>query len=262
MDLSSMLLVILVLLLISLLIAFTVLQTIRPPVLESLTPKSGALHKPTQIGYPGQARDSFLVPAGATFSVYLFAAVNSKTPSIGNTQVPITLFRFGDVLTFQLVPGGVESAPKTQLVIQTQNPSSPKSAETLDVAEFPTQTWVHLVLVREGRRFTVYYNGKVASSTRTLYVPSINSASLVLGDQRLQGQYGLPKLAPTPYHLEEVQDELRQTSDTRHQPYVTDFWSTMDFSLIQVGCPNGLFCFSTEGVPKVNPMKQWTSPYA
>lgn len=262
MDLSSMLLVAFVVLLLSLLIAFTILQTVRPAVLESLSPKSGSLNKPTQVGYPGQPRDLFLIPAGATFSAYLFAAVNSKTPSLGNTQVPIVLFRFGDVLKFQLVPGGVESPPKTQLVVQTQNPSVANSVEVLDIAEFPQQTWVHLVLVREGRRYTVYYNGKVATSTRTLYVPAINSASLSLGDQRLQGQFGLPKLAPTPYHLEEVVNELRLTADTRHQPYLSDFWSTMNFSLVKFGCPDGLFCFSTEGAPKLDPLKRWTSPYA
>lgn len=262
MDLSSMLLVAFVVLLLSLLIAFTILQTVRPNVLESLSPKSGPLNTPTQVGYPGQPRDLFLVPAGATFSVYVFAAVNSKTPSLGNTQVPITVFQFGDVLKFQLVPGGVETPPKTQLVIQTQNPSVANSVETLDVADFPQQTWVHLVLVREGRRYTVYYNGKVASSARTLYVPAINSASLKFGDQRLQGQFGLPKLAPTPYHLDEVVDELRQTADTRHQPYISNFWSTMNFSMVNVGCPNGLFCFSTDSAPKTDPLKHWTSPYA
>jgi hypothetical protein len=262
MDLSSILLLGFVILLLSLLISFTVLQTVRPQVLESLTPKVGKLNSPTRIGYPGQPRDLFLVPAGATFSVYLFAAMNNKTPSLGNTQVPINLFQFGDVLKFQLVPGGIESAPKTQLVVQTQNPASPNSVETLDVAEFPQQTWVHLVLVREGRRYTVYYNGKVVTSARTLYVPAINSASLILGDKRLQGEFGLPKLAPTPYHLEEVVDELRASADTRHQPYLSDFWSTMNFSLVNFGCPNGLFCFSTEGPPKLDPMKRWTSPYA
>jgi hypothetical protein len=251
-----------VVLLISLLISFTVLETVRPKVLESLTPKVGRLNTPTRVGYSGQPRDLFLVPAGATFSVYLFAAVNNKTPSLGNTQVPIILFQFGDVLKFQLVPGGVESPPKTQLVVQTQNPAVANSVETIDVAEFPQQTWVHLVLVREGRRFTVYYNGKVATSARTLYVPAINSASLMLGDKRLQGEFGLPKLAPTPYHLKEVVDELRASADTRHQPYLSDFWSTMDFSLIKFGCPNGLFCFSTSGAPTLNPMTRWTSPYA
>jgi hypothetical protein len=257
-----MLLVVFVILLISLLIAFTILQTVRPNVMESLSPKSGLLNKPTQVGYPGQPRDAFLTPAGATFSVYLFAAVNSKTPSLGNTQVPIILFRFGDVLKFQIVPGGVETPPKTQLVVQTQNPSVVNSMEVLDVADFPQQTWVHLVVVREGRRYTVYYNGKVVTSTRTLFVPAINSASLILGDQRLQGEFGLPKLAPTPYHLEEVVKELQSTADTRHEPYLTDFWSTMNFSLVKFGCPDGLFCFSTEGAPMLDPLKRWTSPYA
>lgn len=257
-----MLLVVFVILLISLLIAFTILQTVRPNVMESLSPKSGLLNKPTQVGYPGQPRDAFLTPAGATFSVYLFAAVNSKTPSLGNTQVPIILFRFGDVLKFQIVPGGVETPPKTQLVVQTQNPSVVNSMEVLDVADFPQQTWVHLVVVREGRRYTVYYNGKVVTSTRTLFVPAINSASLILGDQRLQGEFGLPKLAPTPYHLEEIVKELQSTADTRHEPYLTDFWSTMNFSLVKFGCPDGLFCFSTEGAPMLDPLKRWTSPYA
>lgn len=262
MDLSSMLLVAFVVLLLSLLVSWTVLGTARPKILESLSPSVGPLNKPTKIGFPGQPRELFLIPAGATLSLFLFAAVNNKTPSYGSTQSPINLVRIGDTLKFQLVPGGAEGSPKTQLVIQTQNPSKTNEVETLDVAEFPQQKWVHLVIVREGRRYTVYYNGKVATSTRTTFVPSINSSSLIVGDERLQGQFGLPKLAPTPYHIEEIVAELNATADTRHQPYTSDFWSTMNFSMISFGCPNGLFCFSTEGAPKLDPMKKWTSPYA
>ncbi len=249
-------------LLVALLLTWIIFATLRPKGIESLTPKTGPLHNPTRVGLPTQPRDLFLVPAGGTFSVYLFAAVNNKTPSFGNVQTPINLFQMGETLKFQLVPGGVESSPKTQLIVRTQGPTPESSVETLEVAPFPQQTWVHVVLVREGRRYTVYYNGKVVSSMRTMYVPSVNTAYLTLGDSRLQGKYGLAKLTPTPYQLQDVQTELQETSDTRHEPYLAGFWPAFDPSALQLGCPNGVFCFSTAGNPVVTPLTKWTSPYA
>jgi hypothetical protein len=257
MDTTSLFIGILILVGIATLIAYTVLSTVRPAVMKGLTPRVGALNGGTRIGTSSDVRDGFLSPPGATFSVYLFNAANSKTPLIGNTQEPITLVAMGSALQFQILPGGASSPPKTRLVIHTQG--GLKDPEEIPVPMFPEQKWVHLSIVREGRRFTVAYNGQHVASQRTQFFPVVNSSQLVIGDPKLRGEFALPMIAPTPMRLEEIQRELAETSNTRHEPY-----KPLNFGglVSNLGCPNGIFCFSTSQPPTGNPLKTWQTPYA
>ena len=259
MELSSILLIILIVSLIALLITYSVITTVRPSATALLTPKSGPMNKPTNVGGPTDARELFLAPAGGTLMSYIFCAVNSKTPSIGSKQEPIPIIRIGNVMRLELLPGGVSMPPKTRLMVQTQGPTIRE--EEIQVADFPQQTWVHLVIVREGRRFTIYYNGKVVTSQRTTYVPAINSSRVTIGHQNLQGQFVYPRLAGIPYRIEDIQKELSQSSDTRHKPYTSG--DVMDgLQRLFQGCPNGVFCFSTSGKPASSPLQMWQTPYA
>jgi hypothetical protein len=245
------------------LITYIVLSIMRPSITRAMTPKVGSLGTATKVGSSSDIRDGFLSPPGATFSVYLFVAGFSKTPTLGNVQDPVTLFSMGSSVQFQILPGGASLPSKTRLLIKTQGNSS--VPEEIQLPMFPEQKWVHTVIVREGRRYTVFYNGKSIGSHRTNYFPVINSSQLVIGDPKLRGEFALPILAPTPMRLDEIQKDLAETSNTRHEPY-----KPLDFSSVigglgglgGFGCPNGLFCFSTSSPPTGNPLQMWQTPYA
>jgi hypothetical protein len=212
---------------------------------------------PTKVGSSSNVRNDFLIPAGSTFLGYIYYSMNSKTPILGNQQDPISILSMGNSLKLEILPGGASSPPITRLLVQTQ--SSPSDFEEIPVPMFPQQKWVHLAIVREGRRYTIYYNGIPVSSQRTTYFPVVNSSQLTMGDKRLRGEFVGIKLVPTPLRIEEIKNELLNTADTRHEPYKpSDFWST----LTNLGCPNGLFCFSTGTPPTKDPLKMWESPYA
>jgi hypothetical protein len=256
MNVSTLLVGVFIATLVALIIAYIILNNTRPSVLNKLSPKVGSLSKSVSVGSSAEVRDLFLTPPGATFSCYFYYAANNKTPSVYAKQDPITLFRMGDVLRFEILPGGVSSPPTTRLVIKTQGPKF--QPEEIPVKNFPEQKWVHVVIVREGRRFTVYYNGESVSSQRTQYFPVVNSSIISIGDTRLRGEFALPALRDVPLKIEEIQNELRDTSDTRYNPN-----KPMDFSsFFKIGCPNGLFCFSTSSPPQTDPLKMWTTSYA
>ena len=263
MSVSAILLVVLVVVLLAGIVTYTILMTSRPSLTNLLSPSHGSMSVPTKIGTTGDGRDNFLTPSGATLMVYIFCMVNNKTQSIGQNINPVTLLRLGSTLHLQILPGGISTPPKTQLIIKTQNPNPSESLEVFDVEDFPQQKWVHVAIVREGRRYTIYYNGKVSSSQRTKYYPTIDSSSLNVGDARLIGEYTLPKIAPTPYRLDEIKRELGVTSDTRHQPYksVTFAEITDMLSMFSASCPSGIFCFNTSSTPQ-SPLQVWKSPYA
>lgn len=232
-------------------IAYTILTYVRPSEVQSLSPKSGALQQGLQVSTARQVRETFFTPPGATFSVYLYTTI-PRTP---NMRVPI--FLFGSAIQCVIQSGGLNSAPTTLLQVLTQQPQA--KYETIELPAFPESKWVHLVLVREGRRFTVYYNGKVVASERTQYVPVIATPDLTLGGPATSGTFVFPKLVPVPYRMEDVRMELEATSDSRHTPSIPTDWSSLNLFR---GCPDGLFCFSTDSTPKENPMKFWSTPYA
>jgi hypothetical protein len=263
MSASAILLVVLLVVLVAGIVTYTILVTSRPSLTQVLSPSEGSMSISTKIGSTTNGRDNFLTPSGATLMIYIFCMVNNKTHSIGQNKNPVTLLRLGNTLQLQILPGGVSTPPKTQLVIKTQNPNPSQSLEIFDVEDFPQQRWVHVAIVREGRRYTIYYNGRVSSTQRTKYYPTIDSSSLNVGDPNLIGEYTLPKIAPTPYRLDEIKRELGTTSDTRYQPYKSITFSDIlaIFSIFNLSCPNGIFCFNTFSKPQ-SPLKVWKSPYA
>jgi hypothetical protein len=252
MNLSSILIVALVIVLFSLFLTIIILRNVRPSVLVSLTPSHGTLIGQPSIGNSSNVRDLFLSPPSGTLMVYVRLQINNKTQTLGQDE-PLRILQLGNALQLQI--RNKSGTSSTRLAVLTQNPDS--EIEYIDLHNFPEQTWVHIVIVREGRRFTVYYNGKVAGSDRTKYFPTINSSQFILGDKRLNGSFALPKLVPVAYHIDEIQNELSKTSDTRHEPYMP---SKSIFT--GLGCPSGILCFSTSTQPISDPLKIWKTPYA
>jgi hypothetical protein len=257
---SDILLILLVLLMIGSVIAWLVLQNIRPNAIVSLTPKKGPVSVPTVIGASHIVRKNFFTSAGSTFTVYIHHEMMDKTQQVGAYIKPVTLFQFGDAVQFQLIPGGKSTPPTTQLVIKTQGYQ--QKTEIINVKNLPLQKWIYLGIVREGRRFTVYYNGEVITSHRLEYFPITSTTSLKIGDPALRGYYAFPQLVGTPLDTSEMKKYEDLSSDTRHKPYLKDVSWTDMFSSIFKGCPDGLFCFSTSKPPSTNPLKTWNSRYA
>ena len=254
MNISSILIVILVLVLVSLTIAWAILRSLRPSITKSLTPNSGTLNKENRIGGSGEVRDKFMAPPSSTLILYLQCALNEKTPTLNDGNNPIRILQLGNSLQLQIIPGSAVRKSETILMVKTQNEN-----ERISLMDFPQQKWVHTAIVREGRRYTVYYNGIVAGSSRTKYYPTINSSQFIIGDTRLHGSFAFPKLSPTAYHMKEVIQDMEATSDTRHRPYIN---SPTNSFFTGFSCPNGIFCFSTSSQPTLNPLKTWKSPYA
>jgi len=217
----------------------------------------------TKIGTSTDIRNIFMTPPAATILTYINYKSGNKTSSI-NTPSPIRILELQNSLKVELIPGNMKTPDSTQLTVQTRGENNSVVYERFPIKNIPQQKWIQLVIVREGRRYTIYYNGEVVFSDRTKHFPTINSSQFIIGDNNLSGTFALPRIAPTEYRLDDVLSDLAATSDTRYKPYLPtesifpNFYNIMP----SFGCPNGLFCFSTSSVPIQNPLKQWKTPYA
>jgi hypothetical protein len=263
MELSKQILIFLGILLIALFITYFVIDKVRPEALQSLTPKYGVLSKSNDVGTINDVRDKFLSPSGATLMTYLFLGAVGKTGSIKQDENPLTIFKMGSALQLQILPGGVSMPYKTVLKIMTTSLDSSGNKinpyEEIIIPNLPQQSWVHFALVREGRRYTVFYNGEAKASGRTDYFPVVTPAKLTMGDTRIRGEFALTKIADVPLTQDEIKADLESSSNTKHEPYKPFDYSLSMFSF---GCPNGIFCFTAKGVPSTYPKQSWSSPYA
>jgi hypothetical protein len=254
MELSSIFLIFLVAITLGTGLLYSVLE-LRPSATYAIsTPdgsKSGSLSTPVSLGNTQQVYDSFFSPAAATLSLFVY--VNSRIPSSD-----ATILRIGDALTFKITPGGPGSPPETQLVINQTTGVQP--IYTIKCANLPLQKWTHITIVREGRRFTVFYNGKVAADERsTRNIQSVLS-QISIGSIGLPGEWALLNLTPYAFRLDDIQEEISKNSDTRGVPSITPTGG--GFNLFS--CPSGIFCFSanTSQQSTLSPLRRWTTSYA
>lgn len=251
----------LVLLFLSLAIAFLTVSNLRPSMVQSMTPAYGQMNE-QRIGSPSIIRELFNIPPAATLLVYIKYQINNKTSSVSADTNPLRIIELQNTLKLEITPGNIHKPQTTNLVIQTHKGTT-AGYESFPIRNFPEQKWVQLVIVREGRRYTVYYNGKIVLSQRTLNYPTVNSSQFIIGDSRISGTFALPRVVPVEYRISDVQNDLRNTSDTRHKPVSPDDailpkgWSFLP----SFGCPNGLFCYPI-AQPGSNPLKSWKTPYA
>lgn len=259
MDLSVQILIVLGILLIALFITYFVIDKVRPEALQSVSPKYGSLSKPTSVGTINDVREKFLTSSGATFMTYLFIGATGKTLSLNPNDNPLTILKMDSVLQLIILPGGASMPPKTVIRIMTNNPSSQTPYyEELLLPDFPQQSWIHFALVREGRRYTVFYNGESVGSYRTDYFPVVTPAKLTIGDSRLRGEFALTKFASIPFTQDEIKTDLKSSSDTKHEPYKPFNYS----KFLSLGCPTGIFCFTVNAKQTTDSQRVWSTSYA
>ena len=244
---------------IAIVLIIVILQNLRPSAIVSLTPNDGSLSVPTMLGSPGQVRSLFFTSPSSTFTVYVYCNAVDKTPKL-NMLNPTVLFQFGPSVQFTINPAGASTRSTTQLIVQTQGQTV--ITEKIDIPPFPTQKWVYLGIVKEGRRFTIYYNGVAVSSHRTTYFPVISSNPLTIGDPKINGRFMEPNLVGTALTATEMKNFRTISTDSRYKPNEKSTTIFSILSLISFGCPDGVFCFSTSGTPSNNPLLSWKSSYA
>lgn len=139
--------------------------------------------------------------------------------------------------------------PKVQTVFE----------ETIPLPNLPMQKWTFITIAREGRRFDVYYNGKLVMSKRTQNVIDSKAAfgPIVAGDTNLQGKIALVEALPQKISQAEVEAKYKATSDTTGQPNVSAPTNILDYL---PNCEGG-GCITGPKMRPTSPLLDWQTQY-
>ena len=219
MDLSMLIIFWLGILLVILLAVYFVILYLRPKSILSLVPNEGKLDTTTQIATANQVQKSWYSPSSSTFSVYVYVHPIQRTSSISSNR-NITLFNIGSAFEFQLLSPGA-SNPKSiaQLHIKTSSANG-FTDEYIPIKPLPIQDWTLITIVRDARRYTIYFNNESVASGRTTNYPITTTSTLNIGQLGIKGIFAYPQLIPYSINKLDIADYLKKTADTRGKPYL------------------------------------------
>lgn len=226
--------------------------------------EDGTLETSTIVLNSDDTRRMLFGQSGSSLAVYMFLKGVDKTTRADN-EAPV-LFSIPDVLEFRYGYTAENSlGSNAELVIYTTNTAAVETTrEVIPVPNFPTQKWIALTILRDGRRFDVMYNNKVVASKRLAYMPAYRSSPLTFGGPATFGTFSQGRVFNYRLSLSDIRAELSRTSDTR---FASSTAPTPDGSSGFISpfdifrCPGGVFCGKDTKPPK-NPLQIWETPYA
>ena len=137
------------------------------------------------------------------------------------------------------------------LKIRTGQDSSQHYMESVPLPAIPLQKWTIITIVKEGRRFDVYYGAVLKTSTLTTYVPVTPDASqqIFAGNARWSGTIGMFNGFTKPFYAPDVLKDVEGIADTRGIPAYEE-------NLPMFALPSCLFGFCG-ALPDVKPPNQF-----
>ena len=222
------------------------------------------LSKQTYVVPADVAKQNFLTTAGGTFCGFFKIDGINRTPklnpTVGYDGSYTQIITMPNVWSLQIIPPTTTASgvPACVLSVKTVKANGSSSFEKLNLPAFPMQRWVHVAILREGRRFDVMFDNLIVGSLTCIGYPNTLTAPIVSGwsTNGIQGSLVYPQIAPRRYTLQEVIDARKALSDTNGAPYTAGFKLTFP----KFGCPNGLFCINLNSPS--SGMQQWKTPYS
>ena len=145
------------------------------------------------------------------------------------------------------------------LAIKTAKDSTNYFVESVTLPAIPLQRWTVITIVKEGRRFDVYYGQKLVASKLCDNVPIPPSASSwkAGGLNNWKGKIGLFKGFPNAQSQDDVNSDVSALVNTRGVPFYLD-QINFSFDLTMPQCIFGN-CNNLPTVKPLNPFAVYTS---
>jgi hypothetical protein len=146
------------------------------------------------------------------------------------------------------------------LKIRTGQDSTQHLMEAIPLPAIPLQRWTIITIVKEGRRFDVYYGATLQTSKLCDYVPvpPDGSRQWFAGNPKWQGQIGFFNGSMTAARKEDVEKDVKALVNTRGIPFYMD---QVKFDFTSVTVPSCVFgdCNKLPDVKPPNPFAVYAS---
>lgn len=227
------------------LIVWGLLYAFRPVSGANLSPAKGGLETTTVVGTPRQVYNSFYYgTGGGSFGTYVYLNNYDRTPRSDSAADP--LIRIGP---FKLYVHNSNNSPQTTYAVVNLVNNNTDTYNVLPLDDFPLQKWVYVTVNREGRRFTVYYNGVVAGSKVFDEYYARQPEAVKIGGPSYIGRFVFPNLNQTVLREADIQAYIRATADSKGQPIEKQDFLEMLFSGGGIFCSGGACAKPTYQAP-------------
>ena len=238
---------------------FLVSNRITP---TSIGPEQIDLSTVSQVISSEQLTSLWTKNEGSTLSFFIYPELNDRTSVSGNEYVNV--IQLGTKQSFKILVApdagrGYGMAPAS-LEVYVKGSTDPNR---IDIPDVPLQRWTSVVIVKQGRKFNIYINGRLRASHMCTAMPDFDSTQpLRTGDKRLGGRIALMSLASYPMQAHDVHQMNSRMADTTGKPYLSSGISLPVPKLNDITklitCPGG----NCSTPIQAGPMEQWSSPYA
>lgn len=233
-----------------------------PRPIDRIGPEQVKLSTVVQVISSEDLKNAWTTTSGSTLAFYIFPEINDRTSVSGNEYA--TAVQIGTKQNFKLLVApdagrGYSVAPAV-LEVFVQGYDTP---DILEIPNVPLQRWTSVVIVKQGRKFNIYINGKLTVSHMCTAMPEFDDTQpLRVGSSRMGGTLALMSLASYPMKSDDVRTLVNGTIGEDGNPYLSsgifDIIPIPKFEIKNIfGSPdsNGI-------IGKPGPMEQWSSPYA
>ena len=237
---------------------------LSPKQFNRIGPDSIPLSTVTQVITSEQLYSNWITNSGSTLVFYINPSIKERTAISGNEYA--TVVKIGSKQNFKILVApdagrGLTLAPAI-FEVYVKGYTNP---ELIEITNFPLQRWTAVVIVKKGRRFNIYLNGKLSVSHTCTAMPDFDETQpLRVGNSRLTGEISLMSIASYPLEINEVRDLIRESVDVSGKPNTPITFSSILTPIMPSNpfgslCPGGN-CIATPKKPSV--FEEWYSPYA
>jgi hypothetical protein len=223
-----------------------------------------SLSKLTQVITSEELKGPWSSNSGSSLIFYINPSIIDRTAQSGNEYAKVV--QIGSKQTFQILVApdagrGLSMAP-ARLQIYVKGYAEP---EYMEIPYFPLQRWTSVVIVKSGRRFNIFLNGKLAVSHMCTAMPDFDvTQPLKIGDKRLGGSISLMSLSSYAMKSNEVRDLVATSIDVSGKPYMPFDFKSYIMPSKTPSTPSGQWCpgGNCKTPKKAGPLEEWSSPYA
>jgi hypothetical protein len=236
---------------------------LSPKPFDRIGPDTLPLSKVTQVITSEELRNNWITNSGSTIVFYINPVIKERTAISGSEYASVVQIGSKQAFKILVAPDagrGLTLAPAI-FEIYVKGYTNP---ELVEITNFPLQRWTAVVIVKKGRRFNIYLNGKLSVSHTCTAMPDFDETqALRVGNPRLSGNISLMSIASHSLETNEVRDLIHGSVDASGKPYMpltflSFLWPILPSLPASWWCPGGNCT-----IPKrTGPLEEWISPYA